>query len=101
MARTIDIVLAPACIDPHIAVAPAQLLQDLPERRYAGLTLWIVRGRVHQHADAPHPLGLLRARRERPRRRRAAECDQQFSSSDGDCHTPLPREVRKGKDTTP
>ena len=30
-------------------------------------------GSVHEHADAPHPLGLLRARRERPRRRRAAE----------------------------
>ena len=27
--------------------------------------------RGHEHADAPHPLGLLRARRERPRRRRA------------------------------
>ena len=27
----------------------------------------------HEHADAPHPLALLRARRERPRRRRAAE----------------------------
>jgi hypothetical protein len=26
----------------------------------------IVRGRGQQHADAPHPLALLRARRERP-----------------------------------
>src|SRR5262249_53427839 len=44
--------------------------------------------------------GLLRARRERPRGRRAAECDQQFPPSDGDCHPPLPCEVRKGNDTT-
>src|SRR5215467_5722985 len=44
---------------------------------------------------------LLRARRERPRGRRAAECGQQFPPSDIDCHTPLPCEVRKGKDTTP
>ena len=29
--------------------------------------------RHDEHADAPHPLGLLRTRRERPRRRRAAE----------------------------
>src|SRR6516162_1304185 len=29
-----------------------------------------------------------------------AECGQQFPPSDGDCHTPLPREVRKGNDTT-
>jgi hypothetical protein len=43
---------------------------------------------------------LLRARRERPRDR-AAECGQQFPPSDNDCHTPLPREVRKGNDTTP
>src|SRR5262249_54399190 len=43
---------------------------------------------------------LLRARRERPRRRRAAECSQQFPPSDGDCHTPLPCEVRKSNDTT-
>src|SRR6516225_2119637 len=50
--------------------------------------------------DAPHPLALLRARRERPCCRRTAECDQQFTPSDGDCHTPLPREVR-GNDTTP
>jgi hypothetical protein len=26
-----------------------------------------------KHTDAPHPLGLLRARRERPRHRHAAE----------------------------
>src|SRR5215468_11603851 len=44
---------------------------------------------------------LLRAPRERPRSRRAAECSQQFPPSDGDCHTPLPCEVRKRKDTTP
>src|SRR5262249_26117900 len=35
------------------------------------------------------------------RGRRAAECGQQFPSSDGDCHTPLPCEARRGKDTTP
>jgi len=47
-----------------------------------------------------HALALLRPCRERPRGRRAAECDQQFPPSDGDCHTPLPCEVRKGNDTT-
>src|SRR5262249_5014231 len=40
---------------------------------------------------------LLRARRERPHGPRAAECSQQFPPSDGDCHTPLPCEVRKGR----
>ena len=32
--------------------------------------------RAHEHADAPHPLGLLRARRQRPRRRAADERDE-------------------------
>ena len=60
----------PAVVDPHVAaVGPAQLLQRLQERRDAGLAFRIVRGHVHEHADAPHALGLLRPRRERPRRR--------------------------------
>src|SRR5262249_3419584 len=42
-----------------------------------------------------------RPRPKRPRRRRAAECSQQVPPSDGDCHTPLPCEVREGNDTTP
>src|SRR5262249_480942 len=49
--------------------------------------------------EADYRRWLLRARCERPRRR-AAKCGQQFPPSDGDCHTPLPCEVRKGKDTT-
>ena len=58
----------------HVAaVGPAQFLQSLHERRDASLCLRVVRGEWNEHADAPHPLGLLRARRERPRRRRAAE----------------------------
>src|SRR5262249_45754549 len=52
--------------------------------------------------DAAHGYRrLLRAARERPRDRRAAEGSQQFPPSDGDCHTPLPCEVREGRDTTP
>jgi len=35
----------------------------------AGLSFRIVRSRAHQHADAPHPIRLLRSRRKRPRRR--------------------------------
>jgi hypothetical protein len=43
------------------------------ECRNARLSFRIVRGKVHEHADAPHFLALLRARRERPRCSRAAE----------------------------
>ena len=62
--------------------------------RTLALCLRIALGSLKEHSDAPHPLGLLRPRRERPRCR-AAECGQQFPPSDGDCHTPLPCEVRK------
>src|SRR5262249_11984039 len=60
-----------------VTVAPAQLLQRLQERREAGLIFRrIVRGGVHQHANAPHFLARLRAGRERPRRRAAEQRDE-------------------------
>jgi hypothetical protein len=45
----------------------------MQERRDAGLTFRIVGRQGQQHADPPHPVALLRPRRERPCRRRAAE----------------------------
>jgi hypothetical protein len=41
------------------------LLQALQECRQTGLPFRSV-GHAHEHPDAPHPLRLLRARRERP-----------------------------------
>src|SRR5215468_2766943 len=61
----------------------------------------IVRGARPDVPDTRRLARLLRARRERPCSRRTAECSQQLSPSDGDCHTPHPCEVRKGNDTTP
>src|SRR5262249_43019459 len=87
LALAIDIVLAPAGLDPHFAVAPAQLLQDLPERRYAGLTLLIVRSHVHQYADPSHLLGLLRAPRNWPRDGRASEQRDELAASDLRVHS--------------
>src|SRR5262249_6803473 len=43
------------------------------ERCETGLKHRIVRGAGQEDADPPHALALLRARRERPRGRRAAE----------------------------
>src|SRR6516164_4111931 len=57
-------------------------LQGLLERCDLGLAEWIVCGQGQERANAPHPLGLLRARRERPRRHRANKCDDEFSSPD-------------------
>jgi hypothetical protein len=42
--------------------------------------LRIVRDAVHQHTDAPHPLALLCARRERPRGRGAGEQRDEFAT---------------------
>src|SRR5215469_103503 len=60
----VGIVGAPAVIDPHVAAdGPSQFSQALCERRDAAGCFGIVRSQVHEHADSPHPLGLLRARR--------------------------------------
>ena len=69
-----SIATAPAGVHPQVtADGPARLLQSLDQRRNSRLRVWLVRRGVHQHADAPHPLGLLRARRAaiQPPRRRA------------------------------
>src|SRR6516225_10095645 len=80
---------APAGLNPHVLPdAPARLLQPLQERPEAGLPYRIVCGCGHEHPDAPHAIGLLRPRRERPRRR-AAESGYQFSPPDGDWHVTL------------
>ena len=75
-------VRSPASIDARVAaVGPAQLLQSLYERRVARLPFRIVRGQVHEHADATNPIGLLRPRRERPCDcRRAAEQRDQLAA---------------------
>src|SRR5262249_50947836 len=51
---------------------PSAGLSGPAERSDASLSFRIGRSRAHEHA-APHLLALLRARRERPRGRRAAE----------------------------
>src|SRR5262245_5602546 len=64
----------PAGVDPHIAADdPSQQRQRLLERSEARLPDRIVRSRGREHANAPHLVALLRARRERPRCGRATE----------------------------
>jgi hypothetical protein len=55
------------------ALRPSKPFEALPKSRETRLHFWIVLGKAPQYADAPHLLGLLRARRDRPRHRRAAE----------------------------
>src|SRR5262249_62171144 len=42
----------------------------------------IVSGQIDEYADAPHPPALLRPRRNRPRRRRAAEEGDELAATD-------------------
>jgi hypothetical protein len=64
-----------------VAIRPAQLAQALPKSANPSLSFWIALGICHQHADAPHSLGLLRARRERPDDRSAAKHDDKIAPS--------------------
>jgi hypothetical protein len=55
-----------ASVDAHIAaLRPSEPFEPLPKSREARLHVGIVFGEGRQHADAPHPLRLLPARRER------------------------------------
>ena len=77
-------------IKPNVtAIGPAKVLEALLEGREAGLHFRIIFAKGNQHADPPHPLGLLRPRRERPGRRRAAEKRDEFAS----LHVPRPGHV--------
>src|SRR5262249_12896766 len=53
--------------------------------RQPSVGFMIVGSEVHQHADPPHPLRLLRPCRERPCRR-AAKRDNELPPSNMDCH---------------
>src|SRR5262249_9097741 len=67
----------PACVEPDVAVLhPPELLKSLPECGEERRSFQVVLGIAHQHTDAPHPLALLRARRERPRSRATEQCDE-------------------------
>jgi hypothetical protein len=57
------------------------LLQDLLERCDVGLAFRIVRGRVHQHANATYLVGLLATRNEWPRKSSTAENPDELSPS--------------------
>src|SRR5262249_19013405 len=55
---------------------PARFRKPLQERQQACLHFRIVRTAVHEHADAPHPLALLRPCDEGPRHRTAEQHDE-------------------------
>src|SRR5262249_16624593 len=65
--QAVGIAPTKACLDLDVAaLCPSQFLKSLLKRCHSGLSFPIVR-HCHQQPDPPHPLRLLRARRERPR----------------------------------
>src|SRR5262249_48948127 len=71
---SISVACEPAIFNLDIAaLGPAELAEAFPKRSNAGLSFRIAFRKRRQHADSPHSLALLRARRERPCGSRAAE----------------------------
>src|SRR4029450_13020983 len=60
-------------VTPFSAFKPTKSLQSLPKSYQTRLCFWIMLGQSYQYAEPLHSVGLLRARRERPRSRRTAE----------------------------
>src|SRR5262249_15039759 len=67
-------------LNPHVAaVDPTQLMQGFLEHRETGLLVGLDCC-AHERADAPHPVRLLRTRREGPSSRRATDKCDEFAS---------------------
>jgi hypothetical protein len=76
----------PPKLYPHVAaIGPTQVRKRFRERRKANLLLGIIFVARHEHADAPHPVSLLRTRYKRLYRRAPEPCDE-FPPS----HSPSP-----------
>ena len=61
-------------LDLNVAVFhPSEGRKPFSKGSHTGLHLWVALSEPVQERHAPHAVGLLRSRRERPRRRRAAE----------------------------
>jgi len=84
--------IRPTCFDPDVpAIGPSEFMECCSECCDMGVPLRIAPGESHQHTYAPHPLALLRARRERPRGHGASEQRDELAplhpitSSDSNC----------------
>src|SRR5262245_10389345 len=76
-AANVDTARGPADVKARIAaVGPTQFRQPLDESGELSPPPRIALVRTQEHADAAHLLRLLRARRERPRRRAADDLDE-------------------------
>src|SRR5262249_21657433 len=76
-AHLLRVAPGPANVDLRVAAdSPTRLLQSLKKGSEPRLPLRIFGREIHEHANSSHPARrLLRLRRERPRRRAAAQRD--------------------------
>ena len=89
----------PAAVNLHVlADGPTRLLQALQKCPDASLKFRIVCCCGQEHADAPYR--LLRARRNRPRHRRATEQRDELAASDESCHLIPPAGRLRPNDST-
>src|SRR5260370_25426069 len=76
-----DIAARPAVFDREVlSFRPAELVEALPQGVEARLPFRVALADGHEHADAPHPPGLLRPPRHRPHHRRTAENRDELAS---------------------
>src|SRR5262249_7195043 len=76
-----DVAASPAPSDCQVApLSPPPLRKSASEYRDSLLRQRVILADADEHADAAHLLPLLRARRKRPRRRAAEQCDEVASS---------------------
>jgi hypothetical protein len=73
----IGVIAKPPKVHPYVAaIGPTQARKRLRERRVARLRLRIIFIERHEHADPPHAVALLRARRDRQCRRAGKRDDE-------------------------
>src|SRR5262245_15932291 len=76
-AHLVEIGTGVSIIDLNVMAGhPSDRLESLTQRLKIKLCIRIVLSYAQQHADASHPLALLCAHRERPRRRAAEQADE-------------------------
>jgi hypothetical protein len=76
-AHPIAVTTRPTKVNPNVAaVGPTKVRKRLSEPRDARLSLRIVFVERHEHADAPHAVGLLRPRHQWPRHRTSEPADE-------------------------
>jgi hypothetical protein len=75
--QPVSVASGPTNLHPHVAaIGPTQFRKPLHETGKEGLYLRIAFVPRHEHADPPHPVGLLRSRGERPCSRAAEHHDE-------------------------